>query len=152
LLTYETLDTIADAYTPALGGLWLLLVATALFARAWKAALMRLVLGVMFLAVAYGVMWLDGVTGAWPSVGLDYSTHTAVAFALVAVVGLASRLLVWPAIVSLLAYFVLMLYQQYHSVADIFSTLLVVSLPIAAIARGLASTVRLQRPSPQTAG
>lgn len=131
--SYETLDAIADAYVPALGILWLLLVLAALLAREWKAALMRLALGSANLVVAYGLMWLDSMLGAWSAIGLDYSTHAAVAFALVLAAGTIARHLLLPAALSLALYACLMLYQQYHSVADIASTLLVIGPPIAAL-------------------
>lgn len=141
--SYQTLDAIADAYVPALALLWLLLVLVALLARRWQAALMRVGLGAATLAIAYGLMWLDGVLGAWAAAGLDYSTHAAVAFALVSVAGAASRRLVLPAAISLVLYAGLMLYQRYHSVADIVSTLIVAGLPMASIAHRWAARIRV---------
>jgi hypothetical protein len=77
--------------------------------------------------VAYGWRGLDSRTQIWPALGLDYSTHSAVTFALVTRLSVASRPLRLPAAVSLVVYYGLMLYQRYHSIADILSTLAIVA-------------------------
>lgn len=66
-----------------------------------------------------------------PKIGFDYSTHTAVSFSLAIVLSCLSDKLRIPVISSLLAYFLLMLYQRYHSLADILTTLTALFVPLA---------------------
>lgn len=131
MLSYETLDTIADSYTPLLGAISLLLVASALIFKRWRLAGLRSLGICTGLIVAYGLMFLDDRYHIWPAVGLDYSTHTAVALVLVTYLAFFTRKLAAFWIVSLLSYFGLMLYQHYHTVADIVTTVAVVSIPMA---------------------
>lgn len=142
---YETLDAIADAYTPLLGGLWLILALSPLAQRQWRLAGMRIAFGLATLVVCYSLMFADKALGLWPAVGLDYSTHSAVAIAAVAILCtlLPRGRPVWLA--SLLAYFALMLYQRYHSVADILSTSAIVAPPIVWLCVRFAGKVASQR-------
>jgi hypothetical protein len=137
LLSYENLDRIADAYNPILAAVWLLLVCRTFLFRGWRAGLIQTGLGVGTLLIAYGLMWLDNAFGFWPALGLDYSTHTAVAFALGASIFAIARPCRLAVAVTLAAYVLLMLYQQYHSVGDIVSTLLVLAVPVCALAYAL---------------
>ena len=134
-MDYETLDKIADLYIP-------LLVMTALLASFLvppsslsriEIAFSRLACLGILLGTAYGFMLLDGVYSIWPDLGLDYSTHTAVSLVLVLflVLLIPRLLLLWSS--SLIAYCGLMLYQEYHSVADILSTAfaLFIIIPVA---------------------
>ena len=138
MLSYQVLDRLADAYNPALAVAWLLLVVHAGILRRWRAGLARLALGVCSLLVAYGVMWLDAAVGLWPSMGLDYSTHAAVALALCVVLWVLWRRMRIAVAVSLAAYCMLMLYQRYHTPGDIASTLFALAAPMAGIAWWLA--------------
>ena len=141
---YHQLDTIADAYTPLL-----LILALACVARLWwqqrwaLASVWRTVASVLWVAfVSYGVMSLDKTLNIWPKWRMDYSTHTAVAGGLTILItallftarhinlvkGVKSK---WEVIAALAVavtsacYFALMVYQQYHSFADIFTTFVV---------------------------
>src|SRR5690606_6806076 len=80
------------------------------------------------LLVSYGLMFLDNALGIWPAVGLDYSTHTAVALTLVlSLCGLARPF--WKLLASsFVLYALLMLYQKYHTVPDILSTMVPILL------------------------
>lgn len=125
-MDYETLDTIADAYIPLLAGLYL-------FALVWTLSQLpgqrravgasALILALMLLA-SYGLMFLDNWLKLWPGFGLDYSTHTAVSFSLVLALCMLKRRL-WPLwLGSFIGYLALMHYQQYHTVADMLTTLI----------------------------
>lgn len=129
MFSYEQLDVIADAYCPLLGIFSLGLVLYPLRAKAWKDAFRRLLLLVSFLVFVYGWMFLDKALGIWPHFGLDYSTHTGLALALASFLALTARRLtgVWGA--SFVVYLLLMLYQRYHTLSDILTTLLVL-LPL----------------------
>jgi hypothetical protein len=137
LLSYETLDRIADAYSPILAAVWLLLVCRAFLILGWRAGLVQTGLGIGTLLIAYGLMWLDNLYRVWPALGLDYSTHTAVAFALATTVFTISRPCRLVVAATFAAYVLLMLYQQYHSIGDIASTLLVLAGPVCALAYAL---------------
>ena len=124
MLDYETLDIIADTYIPALAILSILNLSRSAIARNWG----RLSLEVLFLVyaftLAYGLMFIDNQFALWPTFGLDYSTHTAVAMVLVVFLGLRikSAWAFWLG--SLVGYALLMLYQDYHSISDIITTAL----------------------------
>lgn len=126
--SYATLDAIADAYTPLLALTCLVLLLRPLHGLQWRVLGLR---GASLAAgafVAYGLMFLDNRLAIWPMAQLDYSTHTAVALVLAIFLSMywpASRLLCW---VSLCAYGLLMLYQRYHSLADILTTAAVVAV------------------------
>jgi len=134
MLSYQTLDNIADAYIPALAILCLCLLIKHTPAREWQRFLREGGLFVMGLVVAYTIMFVDNALLLWSQFNMDYTTHTAVALVLVVSlwVMMGPLRLFW--LLSLLGYFLLMLYQQYHSVADIVTTVIVVGtlmLPLA---------------------
>ncbi|PCK06961.1 MAG: hypothetical protein COA42_16740 [Alteromonadaceae bacterium] len=123
---YEILDSIADTYTP------LLLIAylsySIFYFRAGdRTAYLK---GLWGLAVAYLIMFLDNATQLWHAFNLDYSTHSSVALAFI-MFHLHKRKLVTPPAIgiigSLLAYYLLEIYQQYHSAADILSTVIIIA-------------------------
>lgn len=126
---YGTLDWIADAYTPLLAVIALVFIIIALFRSQWRLAGRRLLALAVVLSIAYGLMLLDGRFYLWPALGLDYSTHTAVAMVLVAfLLAEEPRLSVlWFG--SLAGYALLMLYQGYHTFSDIAITGLAVIVP-----------------------
>ena len=126
MLDYQTLDTIADSFIPLLFIWALLLLAKSLVQRDYSGAIQHCVCLAYGLVLAYSMMFIDKYLSLWPSFGLDYSTHTAVAIVLLMTLWL--RLNVSSAIWlgSYILYALLMLYQEYHSVADIITTALVV--------------------------
>jgi hypothetical protein len=84
----------------------------------------------LVLLIAYGLMFLDLRLQIWPARGLDYSTHTAVALALVAFLSFnkPNLLILWLG--SLIAYLLLMLYQRYHTFSDIALTSVIFLVPV----------------------
>src|SRR3569833_3144694 len=113
VMTYESLDRIADAVTPTLAVLaliapWLPMYSAA--AAPWK----RILATLLCVGAEYAGMALDQYTGAWPAMSLDYSTHSAVALALLFSLSQLSRRWLIAAIVVGVAYAALMLYQRYH--------------------------------------
>lgn len=139
-MTYEQLDFIADCYIPFLFLLFLIRVGRRMY-RHWperSAEMFACGYLVGLLIIAYGLMLVDNTLQLWPRMGLDYSTHTAVA--LVLVIGLSvvlPSMWRWFAF-SLLVYAGLMLYQQYHSVMDMVSTGVVIGM-LAALLYKLAA-------------
>jgi hypothetical protein len=130
MFSYEFLDRIADSFTPLLAFFWLALSVIPGFSRQWRLVLVRISLGLAYLFIAYGFMWFDAATGLWGKYHLDYSTHTAVACALAAAIATISFRLGMIAAVLVLLYFPLMIYQGYHTFADIISTIAAISVPI----------------------
>lgn len=131
MTTYQLLDTIADAYNPLLF-LGYIVFSVLFWRRGDRLSALR---GFAGIVVAYGLMFIDNASNLWPSVGLDYSTHSAAALSLIAFYIHKRR---WnsPAamsfIASLVLYYALEVYQQYHSVLDIVTTAMVVG-PIVAL-------------------
>ena len=125
---YETLDTIADAYTPLLAFAALAVLVPALLARQWREVGARMASLAAGALVAYGLMFLDDRLRLWPAAGLDYSTHTAVALVLGMFLSVHSRRMRPACWASLSAYALLMVYQGYHSAADILTTAVVVGV------------------------
>lgn len=120
---YEILDAVADAYNPILliGSIGILIYSIAqknsLYSNQTKEF-------VLIGLVVYGWFYLDKIFGIWSLFNLDYSTHTAAGFSLTFYLFINSKHLrnfVW---VFFIAYLILILYQQYHTVLDILTTLL----------------------------
>lgn len=128
-MNWETLDAIADSVNPALGIIalvwpWLR------WRGSWRPAVLNVVATLASVAFAYAMSALDARFGWWPSVGLDFSTHTAVAVALVVSL-CAIRPAIWFVWVAVFcAYAALMLYQRYHTVGDILTTAAVIAPPL----------------------
>ncbi len=91
--------------------------------------------------LVFGVMLLDYHLHIWAALGLDYSTHTALALSLVAYVGagLQSRAGWVFLLTSFLGYLELMFYLGYHSWADMGLTVVVIGAGLALIYRLLPS-------------
>jgi hypothetical protein len=129
MFTYEFLDRVADSFIPFLALIWLALSVFPGFSRQWRLVIVRFALGLACLIIAYGFMYFDAATGLWGKCQLDYSTHTAVACALTAAITTISFQLGMVAAALVLLYLPLMIYQGYHTFADILSTIAVISVP-----------------------
>ncbi len=127
MLTYEQLDFIADLYIPIIGIMSLCFLVNVVRVAGLLNAVTYLGLlgaGVVYI---YGLMFVDRYFLIWPSLGLDYSTHTALALVFVVFLALKSVRLMIFSVLSMLFYAGLMVYQGYHSVLDIVSTALIVT-------------------------
>ena len=130
-MSQEILGIVADIYIPLI----LLLIALELIfddkslAVIKKSLKSRLLLLIFMLCSAFGFMAIDNTIKLWPKLGLDYSTHSAVALVLVLFLYLLKPKFCIYYIVSLLLYFWLMVLLEYHSVLDVFSTVLII-LPL----------------------
>lgn len=123
-MDYETLDKIADSYIPLLASVFLVgWIGFAIKSPGERVRLLRVFIFVLcLLAVSYGGMFFDNALHLWPLFGLDYSTHTAVSLSLVLGLSVLAPRFWMLAASSFVAYALLMLYQKYHSLADIIST------------------------------
>lgn len=129
-MTYEQLDTIADAYIPLLGIMLLALMTRKLISRDYKASSYLGLQTLLALVIVYGLMTIDNTFQIWPILSLDYSTHTALSLVLVMILVnhfTEQSTLKTSLVLSFLAYCGLMLYQKYHTLTDIISTALVIA-------------------------
>jgi hypothetical protein len=125
MTTYEILDAIADSYIPLLF-LGYIFFATVYWRHGDRLAAVKGFAGVL---AAYALMFVDHVLQLWATVGLDYSTHSAVSYALIAFhvhKRAWNSAAAFSLCLSLILYYALEVYQRYHSVADIITTALVV--------------------------
>ena len=121
-LTYQQWDLLADAYIPVMG---VIAVVTAVNRARQKhrnglfLCVSPLVLSLDFV---YVLMGIDRFWNLWPRMGLDYSTHLAVAMALVAFLAKTRPNGRAPLASSLVLYALLMIYQAYHTAFDLVAT------------------------------
>ncbi len=130
MLSYETLDAIADSYIPSLAVIALVFIAASLFKSQWRQAGLRFAGFAAMVVIAYSLMFLDHRLNIWPAFGLDYSTHTAVALGLVLFHSFTIPRFTYAWIGSLVGYALLMLYQRYHTISDIVTTGIAVGVPM----------------------
>lgn len=134
MLTYEQWDTIADVYIPLLLLLSLCHLAYFISKKEIRKAATIFTATVLSVFYIYAWMFLDQALLIWPSFSvagqvLDYSTHTALAWVFVCQLIMINKTSLYASVVSMVLYLALMLYQQYHSIADMVTTTAVV-LPI----------------------
>jgi hypothetical protein len=127
--THETLHWIAGSYIPLLALLLLALVAKAFLRPDRRLARMRVLSVLAVLSIAWGFMLIDLCFDLFSAFGHDYSTHTAVALALVAVIARAVPRLAIMLAASFFSYLLLMLYQGYHTIPDMGITAVLVGIP-----------------------
>ena len=128
-MTYQQLDAIADSYIPLLGILtlvWLLRKASRLGVKSAFIEAVTTSLGAIYI---YALMFLDAYFAAYASIGLDYSTHTALALVFVTTLALIGKEVRRITVISMICYCLLMLYQGYHTLADMALTSLM-TLPV----------------------
>ena len=121
-LTFEQLDSIADAYIPSLGILSVLLLYIDGSLYGLKKQVLRLIGLLLSISWAYLLMFIDMKLEIWSKFNLDYSTHTALSLCFI-----CHLMFIRPSrrgliLSSFVAYALLMMYQAYHSLADIITT------------------------------
>ena len=131
-MTYQQLDAIADGVNPALAILALVLPYLVRPSHQYGRLAFLLSTGVS-MAVMYAIAWADRVAGLWSAFRLDYSQHTGFAAVLVFSLFAWNRRLGAALAIVLIGYVALMLYQQYHTIADMLTTALVVAPATMAI-------------------
>lgn len=121
-MDHQLLDAIADAINPSL--LVLALIAPWVQTRRppwifWWCTFLSLV-------VVYVIQFADHQLMLWPRLGLDYSTHTAFAVAVIVSLGAFDKRWFVVLLPVLVVYAGLMMYLGYHSLADILTAALVI--------------------------
>ncbi|NOI57408.1 hypothetical protein [Vibrio coralliilyticus] len=128
-MTYEQWDAIADAYIPVIGSISLVVILIAGFRSGLKTGTKQLLATLVSTLYIYVLMFADNYFQIWPSFEMDYSTHTALALVFVTYLFTHSKALKWLSVASMITYAILMMYQHYHTLADIITTALCV-LPV----------------------
>lgn len=118
----SNLAVIADSYSPILVLASLYQLTLRFKMNGSKTAVLDSLAIIFCLIFIYTLMIADNSVHIWHSASLDYSTHSAFAIVWVTYLCMPGGSLVFPAILSLCAYFGLMVYMQYHSIADILTT------------------------------
>ena len=158
MFTYQQWDAIADTYIPFLALLCSIqlvmyfLSGTELL-KAFilvylKSSMLRLLCILTCVVWVYAIMFIDAHFKIWPSINisanpLDYSTHTALALVFGCYLYCATinsqRLLAYGTAASMVLYLLLMKYQNYHTFADMLTTMLVVLPPVYLILKKVTS-------------
>ncbi len=140
MLTFEQWAQIADAYIPLLALASLALIARGAYHSGRKAAVPPLASLTASAAQVYLLMAVDNYVEIYPAFGLDYSTHTAVAWVFMIQLLRSNSNYFNPLMTSLILYAALMVYQGYHTFADILMTSALVVpllLPLQSWVKGL---------------
>ncbi|TQV89633.1 hypothetical protein [Aliikangiella coralliicola] len=124
---YEKLDWVADSYSPILLVIAISVIVHVFRTQGRHQGSLRVAQLFLLLALVYLLQFIDNRWMIWHSFGLDYSTHTAFALAIVVFTWFDGRKLRIGILISFIAYLLLMLYQQYHTVADMVTTILVLT-------------------------
>jgi len=123
---YDKLDVIADSYIPIifLYSIYKIIVYTI---KSKSEGAIKLIQLTTLISVVYIVQSIDNKYQIWLSYTHDYSTHTAFSLAIVYFYiysDLKSKLIITA---SFLCYLLLMLYQKYHTITDILTTIAILS-------------------------
>ena len=142
MTTYELLDHIADSVNPTLALLEISMPWFPKYRAPGLAPWMRVAGAAACVAIAYAGQAFDSLTDAWPSMSLDYSGHSAVCVALLVSLAQLSRRWLIASIAIGVAYAALMMYQRYHTFADIVTTATPIGLASAMVWRLIVSRRR----------
>ena len=137
LTTYDVLDRVADSVNPTLALLALSLPWLRAYRSRSPSPWLRVSATLLCVGVAYAGHAFDTLTGTWPAYSLDYSGHTAVCVALLASLGHLGRPWMLASIAIGSAYAALMMYQGYHTLADILTTAIPIGLVCVAVWRSM---------------
>lgn len=142
---FRILDGIADA-TNILLLVWLLVALVMAMrqgsggARAWLASALS-------IAVVYIVKAIDGKLDLWERLGADYSTHSALAAALVVSLCFLDRTRRKLTLGILAVYELLIVLLGFHSILDIVTTLIIV-IPLMLLCWKLLSPIKMREATP----
>ncbi len=133
MLSHQTLKVVADSVNPILG----ILAISLPFAKSrgvWRPAAAHLGVTLIIVALTYLFRAVLQLEALWASWGMDFSTHGAICIVLVVSLSSLSWKRFWVWGVVFVAYDALMVYQSYHTWADIGTTSAAV-LPFVVIVR-----------------
>ena len=124
-LSYEALDTLADTYIPVIGVMALVLLYQSVVQKIAHLKSASLYFFVT-ISIVYTIKLIDDNYHVWHQLELDYSTHTALSVSLICFILKLSKKYSIGLLGSLLGYFSLMHYQQYHTLYDMLTTLMAI--------------------------
>jgi len=143
MLSYETIDALCDAINPLLFVLCLTGIGLAIRRKETQAAIQNSLFLFIALLLVYSLMAIDHTYTIWPAFDSDYSTHTAFLLAMCASLSRQFRRTgLW--IIIALVYMCLMYYQKYHTLLDMLSTSLVITVLLLALHYVLSRTAHLK--------
>jgi len=123
-MNYQQLDRIADSYVPILVFITFAWYVKRAIAEDSKDVAIDFSATILGVVIIYLFMYIDSSLNAYSSIGLDYSTHTALALVFVTALSLIGRRALYTAAFSMVVYCALMLYQEYHTLLDFVLTTL----------------------------
>jgi len=124
---YEKLDIIADSYNPILLILSIVIILVNIKRNRKVYAFYEFVLLTVLISLVYLFQAIDNRLSIWSSFGCNYSTHTAFSLAIVFFVlfkGIKTKAYI---VTSFVFYIALMLFQKYHTIIDILTTIAAIS-------------------------
>lgn len=133
MLSHQTLKVVADSVNPILGILAIVLP----FAKsrgAWRQAAAHLGVTLVIVALTYLFRAVLQLEALWASWGMDFTTHGAICIVLVVALSSLSWKRFWVWGVVFVAYDELMVYENFHTWADIGTTSAVL-LPFTLVVR-----------------
>jgi hypothetical protein len=134
-VTYEQWDAIADSINPLMAAATLVIPLLLRSSHA-RGRIGFYVATAGSMALMYLLAWVEGLFQIWSRMGLDFSGHSAFAIVLVVSVFVWHRIAGAVFAAVFVAYAVLMLFQRYHAVADILTTIVVIG-PLTALVHWL---------------
>ncbi len=134
-MNYDKLALIADAYIPLLALATVILFLYIYFKidnrdKYYKKVFSNISTTCMGVIVIYAFMFIDIKLNVFSMMGLDYSTHTALALVFVVTLSFIHKQVMWIVVVSMFLYGALMIYQEYHTFYDILITAILVLPPL----------------------
>lgn len=142
MTSYEFLDYIADSVNPTLGLLAMSLPWLRIYRTRQPSPWIRIAGALLCIGCAYVGQAFDSWTGAWPEHALDYSGHSAICVALLVSLGHLERRWAIASVCIGISYAGLMMYQRYHTLADIVTTAVPIGLASEAVWRFICRRAR----------
>lgn len=133
MLSYQTLKIVADSVNPSLGVLTLALPFSR-WPRQWRLSSMHIVVTLITVMLTYLARAAFSLEAVWASWGMDFTTHGAICIVLVVALSSLSWKRFWVWGVVFVAYDELMVYEHFHTWADIGTTSAVL-LPFTLVVR-----------------
>ncbi|MBT7409795.1 MAG: hypothetical protein HN826_08855, partial [Methylococcales bacterium] len=128
-ITYQQLGFIADTYIPILFLTSCVILIKEISALGFKPNHQQIRSIILSVVVIFFIMLIDSQLQIWSKIGLDYSTHTALSLVFVIFLSFKGKISLLLSVISMVCYAILMMIQNYHTMADILSTAIVI-IPI----------------------
>ncbi len=126
-MNYEQWDKLANAYIFIIGAMCVIYIFRSFFSTNFKTSSLQLLTTCLSLLFIYAIMLIDKNWQLWPTFDVQYSIKTALALVFVCYFVVHGRLSRWLAIVSMLGYIELMMYQNFYSWVDVITTAIVIT-------------------------